>query len=270
MHDIDHSESYLNTELRPDALVVKIRGDWLFENVRELEDSSLLIQEAADRHVEFRCDGIDEIDIAGAWVLYDRAQQLREDGLTSEFKGFKAEHFKFLQHIIDAAAIREYSHHLDDPVPIHPIRTTLESIGGMVTQGVEDTGQVARWLVQGFHLPTRMMLNETMRQVYQAGVQAIPVVMMITFLIGIVLAYQGASQLERFGAQIFVVDMVSIAIVREMGALLAAVMVAGRSGSAFAAALGTMKLNEEVDAMQVMGLNPVHQLVLPRILGEKE
>ncbi len=78
MHDIDHSETYLNTELRPDALVVKIRGDWLFENVRELEDSSLLIQEAADRHVEFRCDGLDEIDIAGAWVLYDRAQQLRE------------------------------------------------------------------------------------------------------------------------------------------------------------------------------------------------
>jgi phospholipid/cholesterol/gamma-HCH transport system permease protein len=150
---------------------------------------------------------------------------------------------------------------------LHPIRASLEGIGKVVTQGVADTGQVSRWLFEGVHLPTRMMVEETVRQVYQAGVQAIPVVMMITFLIGIVLAYQGASQLERFGAQVFVVDMVSIAIVREMGALLAAIMVAGRSGSAFAAALGTMKLNEEVDAMQVMGLNPTHQLVLPRILA---
>jgi phospholipid/cholesterol/gamma-HCH transport system permease protein len=267
MHDRHHKGPFLSTAIVGDTLVVNIRGNWLFENVRELENASLRIQGAADRHVEFRCDGLEEIDIAGAWVLYDRAQQLREVGLTSDFKGFKAEHFKFLQHIIDAAAIREYSQHLDDPVPVHPLRVTLESIGGAVTQGVEDTGQVTRWIGEGLRLPTKMMLAETLRQIYQAGVQAIPVVMMITFLIGIVLAYQGASQLERFGAQIFVVDMVSIAIVREMGGLLAAVMVAGRSGSAFAAALGTMKLNEEVDAMQVMGLNPTHQLILPRIVA---
>lgn len=267
MEDRQEKGPFLSTAIVGDTLVVNIRGDWLFENVRALEDASLRIQGAADRHVEFRCDGLEEIDIAGAWVLYDRSQQLRDVGLTSEFKGFKAEHFKFLRNIIDAAAIREYSEHLDDPVPVHPLRSTLEAIGGAVTQGVEDTGQITRWIGDGLRLPTRMMLGETLRQVYQTGVQAIPVVMMITFLIGIVLAYQGASQLERFGAQIFVVDMVSIAVVREMGGLLAAVMVAGRSGSAFAAALGTMKLNEEVDAMQVMGLNPTRQLILPRIIA---
>ena len=267
MEDRHENGPFLSTAIVGDTLVVNIRGDWLFENVRALEDASLRIQGAADRHVEFRCDGLEEIDIAGAWVLYDRSQQLRDVGLTSEFKGFKAEHFKFLRNIIDAAAIREYSEHLDDPVPVHPVRATLEAIGSAVTQGVEDTGQITRWIGEGMGLPTRMMLGETVRQVYQTGVQAIPVVMMITFLIGIVLAYQGASQLERFGAQIFVVDMVSIAVVREMGGLLAAVMVAGRSGSAFAAALGTMKLNEEVDAMQVMGLNPTRQLILPRIIA---
>lgn len=260
-------EDFLSTEREPEALVVRVRGEWLFEHVSVLEDASLQVRDEADRHVEFRCDGLKEIDIAGAWVLYDRAQQLREAGLTSEFSGFRAAHFKFLRNIIDAAAIREHSLELDEKPRMHPVRGSLEAIGHFVTQGVEDTGQVARWLREGIHLPTRMMLQETVRQVHQAGVQAIPVVMMITFLIGIVLAYQGASQLERFGAQVFVVDMVSIAIVREMGALLAAIMVAGRSGSAFAASLGTMKLNEEVDAMQVMGLNPTRQLVLPRILA---
>lgn len=261
------SEAFLTTVTEPDTFVVNVRGPWLFENVSALEEASLTVRDKADRHVVFRCDGLEDIDLAGAWVLYDRAQQLSEDGVTSEFKGFKAGHFKFLQHIIDAAAIREQSHHLEERPPVQIIRNGLRSLGHSVTQGVEDTGQVARWLGEGLALPTRMMIKETIRQVYQTGVQAIPVVMMITFLIGIVLAHQGASQLERFGAQIFVVDMVSIAIVREMGALLAAIMVAGRSGSAFAAALGTMKLNEEVDAMQVMGLNPTRMLVLPRIIA---
>ncbi len=258
---------FLSIESTPEALRVRVRGDWLFENVRALEEASAEVRDRADRHVEFLCDGLREIDIAGAWVLVDRAQQLSEVGLTSNFEGFRAAHFKFLRHIIDAAAIREHALLRDQRTPTHPLRRGLEAIGEVVTRGVEDTGQVTRWLSEGLRLPTRMMIAETLRQVHQAGVQAIPVVMMITFLIGIVLAYQGASQLERFGAQVFVVDMVSIAVVREMGALLAAVMVAGRSGSAFAASLGTMKLNEEVDAMQVMGLNPTRQLVLPRIMA---
>ncbi len=261
------TQAFLQTITEPDQFVVNIRGPWLFEHVSELEEASLEVRDKAQGHVVFQCDGLEDIDLAGAWVLYDRAQQLSEDGLTSEFKGFKAAHFKFLQHIIDAAAIREAAHDLDERVPPHFLRNGLQAIGQTVTDGVADTGQVTRWLFTGFALPTRMMIKETIRQVYQAGVLAIPVVMLITFLIGIVLAHQGASQLERFGAQIFVVDMVSIAIVREMGALLAAIMVAGRSGSAFAAALGTMKLNEEVDAMQVMGLNPIQILVLPRIFA---
>lgn len=262
MHD-----AFISFDPRPEALVVGIRGHWRFENVSALEEASLDIARRADRHVIFQCSGIEDIDIAGAWVLYDRSQQLTEAGLTSEFKGFRAGHFKFLRHIIDAHAVREYAHELDIPPPPHPIRHFLERLGSASYNAVEDVGVVARSLADGVVRPGRMVFNETLRQVHQAGVQAIPVVMMITFLIGIVLAYQGASQLERFGARIFVVDMVSIAVLREMGPLLAAVMVAGRSGSAFAAALGTMKLNEEVDALRVLGLNPNQVLILPRILG---
>jgi phospholipid/cholesterol/gamma-HCH transport system permease protein len=111
------------------------------------------------------------------------------------------------------------------------------------------------------------MLRETVRQIDQTGVKGIPIVFLISFLMGLVMAYQGALQLEKFGATIFVVDMVSISVLREMGVLLAAIMVAGRSGSAFAASLGVMNLNEEIDALRVMGLNPNQILILPRVLG---
>jgi phospholipid/cholesterol/gamma-HCH transport system permease protein len=111
------------------------------------------------------------------------------------------------------------------------------------------------------------MLKETVRQIDQTGVKGIPIVFLISFLMGLVMAYQGALQLEKFGASIFVVDMVSISVLREMGVLLAAIMVAGRSGSAFAASLGVMNLNEEIDALRVMGLNPNQILILPRVLG---
>jgi phospholipid/cholesterol/gamma-HCH transport system permease protein len=111
------------------------------------------------------------------------------------------------------------------------------------------------------------MLRETVRQIDQTGVKGIPIVFLISFLMGLVMAYQGALQLEKFGATIFVVDMVSISVLREMGVLLAAIMVAGRSGSAFAASLGVMNLNEEIDALRVMGLNPNQILILPRVFG---
>lgn len=261
------NDAFIRYQPQPDALIVGIRGRWLFDNVTALEEASHDIAEHADRHVVFQCSGLDEIDIAGAWVLYDRSQQLSEAGISSEFKDFHEDHFKFLRHIIDAHAVREYAHELDLPVPPHPVRHALERMGSATTNAITDVGEIARSILDGVRKPSRLIIGETVRQVYFTGVQAIPVVMMITFLIGIVLAYQGASQLERFGAKIFVVDMVSISVVREMGVLLAAVMVAGRSGSAFAAALGTMKLNEEVDALRVLGLNPNQVLILPRILG---
>ena len=192
------NEAFLSTETTDDAVIVHVRGEWLFEHVAALEDASLEVREVADRHVRFQCDGLQESDIAGAWVLYDRSQQLNEDGLSSEFTGFQAQHFKFLRHIIDAAAIREHAHHDGYRRSPHPWRGALEAVGQAATRHVEDAGQLSRWFLDGLRVPTRMMVNETLRQVYHAGVRAIPVVMMITFLIGIVLAYQGASQLERF------------------------------------------------------------------------
>src|SRR5207247_10190457 len=105
------------------------------------------------------------------------------------------------------------------------------------------------------------------RHVYEIGITAIPIVSLIAFLISVIVAYLGAQQLSRFGANIFVVDLVTISVLREMGVLLTAIIVAGRSGSAFAAEIGVMQLNEETDALRAMGMNPIEILVVSRVLA---
>jgi phospholipid/cholesterol/gamma-HCH transport system permease protein len=101
----------------------------------------------------------------------------------------------------------------------------------------------------------------------KVGLNALPIVGLISFLIGVVLAYQGATQLQKFGAEVFVVDLIGVSVLREIGILLTAIVVAGRSGSAFTAQIGSMKVNEEVDAMRTLGLDPIQVLVIPRTLA---
>jgi phospholipid/cholesterol/gamma-HCH transport system permease protein len=104
-------------------------------------------------------------------------------------------------------------------------------------------------------------------QIEETGINALPIVGLLAFLIGIVLAYQGADQLKRFGAEVFTINLLGVGVLREIGGLITAIIVAGRSGSAFTAHIGTMRVNEEIDAMQTMGLNTIDTLVLPRIVG---
>jgi phospholipid/cholesterol/gamma-HCH transport system permease protein len=113
----------------------------------------------------------------------------------------------------------------------------------------------------------RLRVPSVVRHMHETGVQAIPVVAVIAMLISVISAYIGAQQLRPFGAEIFTVDLVAIGVLRELGVLLTAIMVAGRTGSAYAAELGVMKLNDEVDALESMGMNPYEVLVLPRVVA---
>jgi phospholipid/cholesterol/gamma-HCH transport system permease protein len=120
------------------------------------------------------------------------------------------------------------------------------------------------------HLPERrrmLRLPDLLRYIDQAGVRSIPLILLLGYLIGLILAFQSAVPMRRFGADIFVANLVAISLLRELGPLLAAVVLAGRTGSAFAAEIGTMKVNEEVDALVTMGLDPMTMLVLPRMLA---
>jgi phospholipid/cholesterol/gamma-HCH transport system permease protein len=128
-------------------------------------------------------------------------------------------------------------------------------------------GRIATVVGQAFSRPRVLRISSLVRHIYETGITAIPIVSLIAFLISVIVAYLGAQQLSRFGADIFVVDLVTIATLREMGVLLTAIIVAGRSGSAFAAEIGVMQLNEETDALRAMGMNPIEMLVVPRVLA---
>jgi len=139
---------------------------------------------------------------------------------------------------------------------------------GSYARGVLDFfGRIVAVLGAVFTRPRALRVSSLARHVYETGVTAIPIVSLIAFLISVIVAYLGAQQLSRFGADIFVVDLVTISVLREMGVLLTAIIVAGRSGSAFAAEIGVMQLNEETDALRAMGMNPIELLVVPRVLA---
>lgn len=128
-------------------------------------------------------------------------------------------------------------------------------------------GEILVTFVEACLAPRRFRLGAVVRQMYEVWIRALVIVGVLTFLIGVVIAYQGVQQLKQFGAETFTVEAVGIGMFRELGVLLTAIIVAGRSGSAFTAQIGTMQVNQEVDAMRTIGLNPIEWLVLPRILA---
>ena len=258
---------FLTVERQGGLLQINLKDHGVFAHVNTLQQTLDEIDPGIENRVRFVCGGLKDFDLAGAWVLYEKSMDYEELDIETEFDGFRATHFKFLQHIIDIAAQKEYIPGFFDPMPSHYWRNSIRKIGENTIEAVDSVGYIARSVLDGIKRPSRLVVGETIRQVHATGAAAIPIVMVVCFLMGIVLAYQSARQLEQFGANIFMVDLVANAIFRELGVLLAAIMVAGRSGSAFAAALGTMKLTEEVDALRVMGLNPNQILIIPRVLG---
>jgi phospholipid/cholesterol/gamma-HCH transport system permease protein len=252
-----------------DELVISLRDDWTFANVSLLDGSLGQIERRGARRVVFQCGGLRNLDLSGAWVLYRRSREFETEGSEIRFRNFKAAHFKFLKNITD---IHDSGPTASAGGETRTARTArlmqlLDAVGRNLVSRVDDIGRATHSILDGVIRPSRLTLIETIRQIEQTGARAVPIVVLICYLMGLVLAYQGANQLAQFGAQVFVADLVTVAMLREMGVLLAGIMVAGRSGSAFAAAIGVMKLNEEIDALRVMGLNPNRILIAPRVIA---
>lgn len=176
-------------------------------------------------------------------------------------------------------ALLEYANFREPPAPNEPpainfVVRLIEEVGqqtmalmDLAASFVAFLGQAVAALFTTLFQPRHFRLTSTVYHMEQTGLNAIPIVGLISFLIGVVLAYQGALQLRRFGAELFTVDLIAISILRELGILLTAIVIAGRSASTFAAQIGAMKVNEEVDAIKTLGLDPMHVLILPRVIA---
>ena len=216
--------------------------------------------------------GLTALDTAGALLLDRLIKRLRSQGHVVAVVGARPDLCALLKDVQRAASGAAAKNPApEEKPPAFPLvdrigRATI-SMGQDILSMLNFLGLVTVTAARLLRTPGRIRLKPLFFHLEQVGLNALPIVGLLSFLIGIVLAYQGADQLRRFGAEIYVVNLLGIGVLREIGILMTSIIVAGRSGSAFTAQIGTMKVNQEVDAMRTLGLDPVEMLVLPRMLA---
>jgi phospholipid/cholesterol/gamma-HCH transport system permease protein len=206
-------------------------------------------------------------DSAGLALLYHLSLGGMTPGVPVTVNGLSSE----LQHLLGSFSSEDFEA-LQEHEPVSP--SIVDEIGDAtwkwlqdLRQQVEFIGEVTIALGVGLLRPRKMRWKEVFRIYETAGVNALPIVSLLTFLVGMVIAFESAQPLAQLGAQLFVANLLGLTMTRELGPVMAAIMLAGRSGSAFAAELGTMKVNEELNALQTMGLSPIQFLVVQRVLA---
>ncbi|MEA3179258.1 MAG: phospholipid/cholesterol/gamma-HCH transport system permease protein [Gammaproteobacteria bacterium] len=255
------------------GLDIELTGEWRALELAQIDAALAGVDLANARHISIGTQSLTALDLSGAWRLREFLQRARNSGAQVEFRGATPDQLR----LIDATSKGEC------PVPV--VHAHEHGIAPLTELGLAEIGlySVREWrdlmaalaflgrifatLGRAFTSLKRLRPISIARHIYDTGITAMPITALIAFLISVIIAYMSAQQLRRFGAEIFVVDLVTIGVLREMGVLLTSIVVAGRSGSAFAAELGSMKLNEEVDALVAMGVDPFEALILPRLIG---
>ncbi|AWJ92520.1 ABC transporter permease (plasmid) [Azospirillum baldaniorum] len=212
---------------------------------------------------------LDAMDTVGAYLLSALSDRLKAAGHGVDLAAIRPEHAALFD------AVREVGPPPVERAQTHrPILDMLERTGRTAVDGLREgrdllsfLGLIAITFGRLIVNPRRLRFRSVMFHIEQTGLNALPILGLLSFLIGVVLAFQGADQLRRFGAELFVVNLLGVSILREIGILMTAIIVAGRSGSAFTAQIGTMKVNQEVDAISTLGLDVVELLVVPRALA---
>ncbi len=237
---------------------IRLAGEWTISGMADLEGE--LAELSLSGATSVMAQDIEAMDTAGAW-LFHRALQRH----ALEITGLKPEHTALVEMVaaLDVAENTELqSRGILEKLGMAGWRL-LSQLEGMLSF----IGEAALALMHAIANPGRIRWKPIWHNLQHAGFDALPISGLLSFLMGIVIAYQGAEQLTRYGANIFVVDLVGLSMLRELGPLLTAIIVAGRSGSAFTAQIGTMKVTDEVDAMRTIGISPMDQLVLPKIIA---
>jgi len=261
--------AWLESSVRDGGVDLRAGGRWNLANAVRLQADLDNVKVAGGNQALLDAGEIEGIDTAGAWLIYRTLRRLKSEGVTVEVKNASAT----VTEMLEQMAVNDVPH----PPPLkapnafaemvrHVGETTHEILLEFI-DGIGFFGQVIQTLAGTILHPSRLRLTPLVYHMERVGLNALPIVGLISFLIGVVLAYQGATQLQKFGAEVFVVDLIGVSVLREIGILLTAIVVAGRSGSAFTAQIGSMKVNEEVDAMRTLGLDPIQVLVLPRLLA---
>ena len=265
---------------QPTPQDIVLSGAWTALGMGSIEQQLATVQVSpqtpseTDPNARLTVDGagIEALDTAGAWLLHKLLLRLKgaETSAALTVQGLRPEFTK----LMDLVAHR-FEDQATRPTPAaRPSPTVLGQVGRSAAAAYEQAvallgfvGETAYALLGSFAHPARFRWRPILFNIRSAGVDALPIVGMMSFMLGVVVAYQGAAQLRQYGANIFVADLVGLSMLREFAPLITAIIIAGRSGSAYAAQIGTMAVTEEIDAMRTIGIAPLEMLVLPKLIA---
>lgn len=246
---------------------VRCAGHWTVTDLHPLEQQLPTIKWPEQATLTFDMQAVSIMDTSGAWLLSRTVKELEARGTQVSLRGLSsgAQALYDLVHEDSGAA---------HTLPLPKRRPLLFAVG----QGslaallrwrdmVAFIGEMGESVVRVLRYPSHIRWSAVFHELAQAGHKALPIVGLLCFLLGIVIGYQGGVQLEDYGANIYVVDLVGISMLRELAPMITAIIVAGRTGSAYTAEIGTMKVTEEVDALRSLGIAPMEILVLPKLLA---
>lgn len=264
------SASAVPGSMSRDAGTVRITGDWLLSHYRQLKSLKTGLAATDLQGLRIDLSGLNRIDTAGASLL---AALLGPERLLEAVSGPNA--LPQEKSALVEAVCRAMK---DQPAPERAAPSLITSFVMGTGEKVESICRLL-WILTGFigqtlatlawnlPRPWRWRMTPFVAAIHETGLNALPIVALLTFLVGAVVAFLGATVLENFGATIYTVNLVAFSFLREFGVLLAAILLAGRTASAFTAHIGAMKVNEELDAIRTLGLNPIELLVLPRVMA---
>lgn len=247
-------------------------GNWTLENAAELSQTlSEMEQQFANigaGPLIANITAIEEMDTAGAWLLVRLRKRLLARNSDLLVEGMTPDREVLLDEVFESAsAVDAGSSSIQRWRPMEFLGRCVTAVGYDMSAKTNMLGRAVFGLLVVLVSPKRLRAISIVHHLDQAGLRAVPIIALMSFVIGAIIAQQSAYQLRFFGAEVFTVDLVGILVLRELGVLLTAIMVAGRSGSAFTAEIGSMKMREEIDALRVIGMSTTDVLVLPRVLA---
>ena len=246
---------------------VHCRGPWTLPHLGELERQVRQLRWPDATHIEYDVSRVTAMDTGGALLLQQTLDRARTRGRQPSLLGLRPE-FSELLRLVAAQRNRLEAGAVAPPVGwIERCGQRIRNLWESDMRGLAFLGESTVALLRALSRPRSIRWRTLLRILEVDGVQALPITGLLTFLVGVVIAYQGAEQLRKFGTNIFIVDLVGISLLREIAPLIVAILIAGRSGSAYAAQIGTMRVTEELDAVRTMGISPMGLLVLPRMFA---
>jgi len=253
------------------GLQLDLSGEWGMPQFASLESQLETLDVGSVREVRIVTQGLTALNLSGAWALRQFLTRADAAGAAVSFDPAPPDQLRLVDETLKAAEpAAAPAAAAGEQTPSGPLaaigRWTVDAAGDLAGW-LAFFGRVTTTFLASLAQPRRLRPISVARHVYDTGITAMPIVALIAFLISVILAYLSAQELRGYGVDIYVADLVTIGVLRELGVLLTAIVVAGRSGSAFAAEIGSMQLNEEVDALIASGVDPFEVLVLPRVLG---